>query len=84
MASAVSNRFQNRLLQSVPPDELHRFDNYLEPIELPPLTVLAEPGADVEYVHFIEEGMAVVTMATASDRFLEVPRSGPRAWQRSA
>lgn len=76
MASFISNRFHNRLLRCVPPDELDHFDDDLEVVQLCAGDVLVIPGANFEHVHFIEQGMAVVTMATTGGRFLEVSQIG--------
>lgn len=51
---------KNRVLASLPPKELARLIDHLEPVALPKKEILFEVGAPLSHVYFIEEGLASV------------------------
>jgi CRP-like cAMP-binding protein len=54
---------KNRLLASLPPDDLAQLIEHLEPVTLPKKRVIYEVGAPLDHIYFIEDGVAsVLTM----------------------
>jgi len=51
---------KNRVLASLPPKELARLIDHLEPVSLPKKEILFEVGAPLSHIYFIEEGLASV------------------------
>jgi CRP-like cAMP-binding protein len=53
-------QIKNRVLSGLPPEELARLIEHLEPVPLPKKEILFEVGAPLDHVYFIEEGLASV------------------------
>lgn len=58
--------YRNRILLSIPPENLDRIRDRLEVVDLPLRTCLVEPDKETEFVYFLEEGLASV-VATSKD-----------------
>jgi CRP-like cAMP-binding protein len=56
----IQQPLKNRVLAALPPEELARLIDHLEPVTLPKKEVLFEVGAPLSHVYFIEEGLASV------------------------
>ena len=62
----------NRLLESLPPNELAHLVAISEPIALPVRTILYEPGIRPKYAYFLTDGIASVVRNTANGAVVEV------------
>ena len=62
----------NRLLESLPPDELADVFAASEPIALPVRTILYEPGVRPKYAYFLTDGIASVVRNAANGTVVEV------------
>jgi CRP-like cAMP-binding protein len=58
--------YRNRILLSLPPENLDRIRDRLEVVDLPLRTCLVEPDEETEFVYFLEQGLASV-VATSKD-----------------
>lgn len=56
----AANKYQNRVLASLSEDEIERLDSHMSLVELSLGTVLLHAGKKVEYVYFIETGLASI------------------------
>lgn len=65
----------NRLLNLLQPTELARFAPLLQRVDLPLRAVLQEPGSDIRYIHFPENGLGSV-VAVSGDAEIEVAHVG--------
>lgn len=68
---------KNRLLSTLPPDELAPLIEYLEPVVLPKKQILYEVGAPLDHVYFIDEGLASVLTTMEDGASSEVGMVGP-------
>src|SRR5215469_8172633 len=78
MQMPPSNHFtsKNRLLAAMPQEDLQRFFSDLHPVSLSIRQILYEVGAPLEYVYFIEEGVASVLTSMADGSTIEVGMIG--------
>ena len=67
---------KNRLLAAVSQEDLQGFFTELHPVSLSLRQVLYEPGAALEHVYFIEEGVASVLTSMADGSTIEVGMIG--------
>lgn len=64
--------YKNKILVSLPPEELQALEPHLEPVELPRRYSLQEPGARVTLAYFVEEGLASVVVQLENGSTVEV------------
>jgi CRP-like cAMP-binding protein len=76
MGSVHAQRPQNRLLAAFPQEDLQRFFSDLHPVSLPLRHVLYDVGAPLEYVYFIEQGLASILMNMSNGSSIEVGMIG--------
>ncbi len=62
----------NRVLSSLPKSEIGRLQVNLEPVLLPQNEALAEPGENMLYAYFLEEGMASIVVTMKNGATVEV------------
>src|SRR6516164_4159684 len=67
---------KNRLLAALSPEDLQRFFADLHPVSLSIRQILYEAGAPLEYVYFIEEGVASILTSMANGSTIEVGMIG--------
>jgi len=72
-----TQQIKNRLLAGLPPDDLARLIEHLEPVSLPKKQILYEVGAPLEHIYFIEEGLASVLTTMEDGASSEVGMVGP-------
>jgi CRP-like cAMP-binding protein len=65
------------LLAALSPEDFSLLQPQLEPIPLPGSTCLVEPNTPIEYVYFLEQGIASVVATTPQGRRIEVGIIGP-------
>lgn len=63
---------QNQILRSLVPESFDRLRPYLEPVALKRRAILQEHNRPVEYIHFIEHGVASLFARTHRDGPVEV------------
>ena len=68
--------FNNRLLAAFPPEDVQRFLSDLHPVSLPLRHVIYDVGAPLEYVYFIEQGLASILMNMSDGSTIEVGMIG--------
>ena len=68
--------FQNRLLAALPEEDVQRFFSDLHPVSFPLRHVIYEVGAPLEYVYFIEQGLASILMNMSNGSTVEVGMIG--------
>ena len=71
-----SNIQKNRLLAALPPPDLQRFFSELSPVSLESRQIVYETGRAMEYVYFIEEGLASILRDMANGSTVEVGMIG--------
>jgi CRP-like cAMP-binding protein len=76
MTPTAHRTFQNRLLAAIPPEDVQRFFSDLHPVSFPLRHVLYEVGAPLEYVYFIEDGLASILMNMSNGSTIEVGMIG--------
>jgi CRP-like cAMP-binding protein len=69
---AETLRPRNRLLQSLPEDELQRLGPLLERVSLTPRRVLQHAGLPIEHLYFVEEGLVSVLAKVDERHAVEV------------
>src|SRR5438552_6539503 len=74
--SLRNNAPKNRLLAAMPREDSQRFFSELQPVSLSLRQVLHETGAPLEYVYFIEDGVASVLTNMADGATIEVGMIG--------
>ncbi|HEU4457191.1 MAG TPA: Crp/Fnr family transcriptional regulator [Longimicrobium sp.] len=67
---------RNRLLAALPPDELRRVLDRLEPVELELRKVVVEPNRPIEHVHFVESGIVSIVSLMADGSAIETATVG--------
>ena len=68
--------FQNRLLAALLEEDVQRFFSDLHPVSFPLRHVIYEVGAPLEYVYFIEQGLASILMNMSNGSTVEVGMIG--------
>jgi len=76
MALFTHKTFQNRLLAALPEEDVQRFFSDLHPVSFPLRHVIYEVGAPLEYVYFIEQGLASILMNISNGSTVEVGMIG--------
>jgi len=71
-----SNIQKNRLLAALPPPDLQRFFSELSPVSLESRQIVYETGRAMEYVYFIEEGLASILRDMRNGSTVEVGMIG--------
>jgi CRP-like cAMP-binding protein len=71
-ALAVDNQFRNVLLRKMTADDLALLEPGLHRVALPLRMPLVTPGVPIEYVYFIERGIASVVARTSSGHEAEI------------
>jgi CRP-like cAMP-binding protein len=66
----------NRLLATLPEDDYNRLVPHLQPLDFGVEHVFYEPGAHIEYVYFLNSGLASVTTLMEDGHALEVGTIG--------
>jgi CRP-like cAMP-binding protein len=72
MPAPPQSAVRNRVLSTLPPPDFEALQALLEPVNLPLRTYLVEPDRPIEYLHFMEQGIASVVALTPSQRRIEV------------
>ncbi len=68
--------YKNRVLASLPADEIKRLQPHLTPVTLPINRTLHEPGQMVDTLYFLEEGICSVVVAMENGNTVEVGITG--------
>jgi len=76
MALPTHKTFHNRLLAALPEEDVQRFFSDLHPVSFPLRHVIYEVGAPLEYVYFIEQGLASILMNMSNGSTVEVGMIG--------
>jgi CRP-like cAMP-binding protein len=76
MSSSSSAGYRNRLLNALSDDDLATLTPHFEPVDLKLRTSLVAVDQDIEYVHFIESGIASVVASSTDDERIEVGHIG--------
>lgn len=76
MSHLPSSQIRNRLLQTLPSEDLEAFLPFLEPVTLNVGEVLVGPNSPIEEVCFIEQGIASVVAISRGDKRIEVATLG--------
>lgn len=63
---------KNVVLLSIPAREFALIRSRLEPVELPHQLILDEPGENIEYAYFLNQGLASLVVLTSDGRSVEV------------
>ncbi len=63
---------KNVILLNIPAREFTLLRTHLEPVDLPPQLILAEPGENIDYAYFLNEGLASLVVLTSDGRSVEV------------
>ncbi|MFI5072539.1 MAG: Crp/Fnr family transcriptional regulator [Terriglobales bacterium] len=63
---------KNVVLLNIPAKDFSLIRPHLEAIDLPPQLILDEPGENIEYAHFLNEGLASLVVLTSDGRSVEV------------
>jgi CRP-like cAMP-binding protein len=74
--SPQSNIQKNRLLAALSPPDLQRFFSELSPVSLESRQIVYETGRAMEYVYFIEEGLASILRDMRNGSTVEVGMIG--------
>lgn len=75
-APAEPRRYANEILSRLPPDELALVENSLEFLSLPRRALLYDAGKPIEYVHFVETGIASILSVLADGSGVETATIG--------
>jgi hypothetical protein len=67
---------RNMILAGIPPAQLALLSPHLTMMELPQGLVLVKPGARIEYLYFLERGLASTDALSTTGRFVEVGVTG--------
>ena len=73
----ITEPVKNRLLAGLPAEDLAQLIEHLEPVALPKKQILYEVGAPLEYIYFIDEGLASVLTTMEDGASSEVGMVGP-------
>jgi CRP-like cAMP-binding protein len=76
MSPSSTAEFRNRLLNALASDDLQALLPHLEHVELKLRASLVDIDADIEYVHFIESGIASVVASSTDGERIEVGHIG--------
>jgi CRP-like cAMP-binding protein len=68
----ISNVTKNRLLAALPQEDLDRLHSHLHRVSLSQRQVLHEPGAPINHIYFVEQGVASVLTNMANGATIEV------------
>ena len=71
-----SNTFKNRLLATLPQEDLQCLLSHLQPVSLRQRDIIYHAGAPIEQVYFIEQGVASVLTSMANGSMIEVGMIG--------
>lgn len=63
---------KNVVLLNIPAREFSLIRSHLEAVDLPPQLILDEPGENIEYAYFLNEGLASLVVLTSDGRSVEV------------
>ena len=63
---------KNVVLLSIPSREFNLIRPHLEPVELPSQLILDEPGENIEFAYFLNDGLASLVVLTSDGRSVEV------------
>jgi CRP-like cAMP-binding protein len=63
---------KNVILLNIPAREFSLIRTHLEPVDLPPQLILDEPGENIDYAYFLNEGLASLVVLTSDGRSVEV------------
>jgi len=63
---------KNVVLLNIPAREFSLIRPHLEAIDLPPQLILDEPGENIDYAYFLNEGLASLVVLTSDGRSVEV------------
>jgi CRP-like cAMP-binding protein len=74
---ALPRRTRNRLLVALSPTDLAQLSGELHPFSLPKRQILYEAGAALDFIYFIEEGLASVLTTMENGTSSEVGMVGP-------
>src|SRR3954469_3750290 len=72
MPAPPQSEIRNRVLVTLSPDDYALLQPRLEPVPLPLRTYLVEPNKAIEYVYFMEQGIASMVALTPLQRRIEV------------
>src|SRR3954468_20177187 len=73
----MQSSVRNRLLAMMSPQDLALLQPKLAPIDLDVRAALVKPGQSIEYVYFIETGLASEIAVNADRQKIEVAHVGP-------
>jgi CRP-like cAMP-binding protein len=76
MLKTFRNVSKNRLLAALPQEDLERLNSNLQRVSLTMRQVLNEPGARINHVYFVEQGVASVLTNMANGATIEVGMIG--------
>ena len=76
MPTAQPVRPRNRLLAQLPAAEFHRLEEWLKPIKLPVRYPIFKPAGNIDYVYFLESGVASAVAYVANGASIEVATVG--------
>jgi CRP-like cAMP-binding protein len=71
-ATLLRAKHANRLLADMDPEDLARIEPHLRHVDLPVTTDLEKAGQKVEYLYFLERGIASVVASNAKGRQIEI------------
>jgi CRP-like cAMP-binding protein len=63
---------KNVVLLGIPSREFNLIRPHLEPVQLPQQLILDEPGENIEFAYFLNEGLASLVVLTSDGRSVEV------------
>jgi CRP-like cAMP-binding protein len=74
----MSPRFSiaNRILAALAPEDLDFLRPHLEPVPLPHKQTLSKPGASINHVYFVQEGMVSLVQPLENGAMIEVGMIG--------
>jgi len=76
MLQALRSHVRNRVLNSLCPEDYDLLHSSLEPVSLLVKDELVRPNAPIEYVHFMEQGIASVVAISPSNERIEIGNIG--------
>jgi CRP-like cAMP-binding protein len=68
----TGNPVQNQILNSIPEPEYKQLRSLLEFVPLPAYYVLHEAGEEIEFVHFLNDGLVSLVVQTSDGRSVEI------------
>lgn len=75
--ASLQGTIRNRLLSALTAHDLAEFSDHLQPVILPKRQILYDVGTPLDYVYFIEEGLASVLTMMENGASSEVGMVGP-------